>query len=108
MAQTHTAPSKRMERRAQRRTDWTRGRLVVIRPDVPGKHCDPEHSQIIRSDEDRAAMHVAFHSLAEQARERHGKPPDWLEHVDEWIVPPSSSVNGNGAVSDGPSHTASE
>jgi hypothetical protein len=71
---------------------WSDGRIVVIRPDVPGKHFDPNDSWLLRTDEDRAAADRALseHYDEVRARQAQGLPPSWAEPVMQATVEPIS------------------
>lgn len=56
---------------------WTDGRLVVIRPDVPGKRCNPEDSFVVRTPDERAALDIAVSSVVSRVREGRGMLSDW-------------------------------
>lgn len=63
----------------ERNQHWSEGRLVVIRPDVPGKRFDPEDSVILRTVQERLAAEVALDALYDEVQSRKGKPPEWYD-----------------------------
>ncbi len=60
---------------------WSEGRIVVLRPDVPGKRFNPNDSWVLRTDEDRALAEVALASVAAGVRDRleNGQQPMMVE-----------------------------
>ena len=58
---------------------WMKGRLVAIRPDVPGKRFDPEDSNVLRTEEERAIAQVALQTVYEEARALGDQPPAWAD-----------------------------
>jgi hypothetical protein len=83
------APIRTMSK-AERKRDWTNGRLVVQRPDVPGVRCNPMDQFPVRSDDERVALGVALDALSAQIQSRQGEPPSWLAHADDFL---STSVD---------------
>jgi hypothetical protein len=84
--------------KAERSQDWTNGRLVVQRPDVPGVRCEPMHQFPVRSDDERVALGVALDALSAQIQSRQGEPPEWLAHADDVL---STAVDGSSDLPNG-------
>jgi len=60
--------------------DWRDGRCVVIRPDVPG-HLDVDTLQLVRSDEERAAICAAISAAVDTGAAQADSWPRWLAEV---------------------------
>lgn len=66
----------------ERRRHWTDGRIVVIMPDVPGKHFNAEDSIFLRTPKEHEIGRTAIRSVRENML-RDGKP--------SWYKPESMS-----------------
>jgi hypothetical protein len=57
--------------------EWTRGRAVIIRPDVPGKRFHPEHTIVLTTPGRRAAAELAIKAFYNELEEQGDNRPTW-------------------------------